>query len=65
LSSELVEYLTSYTDYIANKKIPIKDTAIIRLFIEPFKWDFIQIDRAKLGKADMLLTECLKSDDFW
>ena len=46
-------------------KIHTKDTAIIRLFLEPFKWEFVEIDRKKLRNAGDLLTECFKSEDFW
>ena len=33
--------------------------------MEPFKWDYIEVDRAKLGKAAALLTNCLESREFW
>ena len=29
--------------------------------MKPFKWDYIEEDRARLGYAADLLTECLKS----
>jgi len=56
---ELVGYLTKFTDYMANVKIGIKDLAMVREFMEPFKWDGVEVDRAKLGKATDLLTSCL------
>ena len=65
LSVELAEYLTNYTDYMINLKIPIKDISITRLYLEPFKWDFIKVDIAKLGKSVDLLTKCLNSNYFW
>ena len=55
---QLVDFLTTYTDYLANEKIQIKDIGIIRMFNGPFKWDLIKVDRAKLGKAESLLNEC-------
>ena len=35
----LVEYITKLTDYLANEKITVKDIAVIKEFLEPFKWD--------------------------
>ena len=39
--------------------------AISRLFLEPFKWKYLEFDRAKLGSADGLISECLDSESFW
>ena len=33
--------------------------------MEPFKWDYIAVDRAKLGNAADLLTTSLTSKEFW
>ena len=38
---------------------------ISRLFLEPFKWTFLEFDKAKLGKSSELLSKCLDSDEFW
>jgi len=54
-----------YTDYMANPTIMYKDMAVSRLYLQPFKWSFIATERAKLGRADGLLKECLKSEFFW
>ena len=37
----LVTYLTKCSDYLTNLKIPLKDMAVTKEFLEPFKWDFI------------------------
>jgi len=50
LSNHLIEYLTKYTDYLANEKIVIKDIALQRMFLEPFKWEFIAVEKFKLGE---------------
>jgi len=50
---------------MADQKIETKDMAIIREFMEPFKWDNIDVDRTKLGQSAELLSTCLNSDSFW
>ena len=65
LSKALVEFLTKFTDYMANEKIPLKDMAISRQFLEPFKWDNVLFYSAMLGSGAGLLTCCLGSDQFW
>ena len=61
----LAQYLTKFSDYWADNRIPTKDIAIQREFMEPFKWDYIQVDRTKLGNAADLLTNSLSSKAFW
>jgi len=39
-----------------NDKIPMKDIALSRLFLEPFKWDSLLGYRGQLGSAADLLT---------
>ena len=41
----LVTYLTQFTDYLANEKIPIKDMRISKEFMEPLQWDNILADK--------------------
>jgi len=41
---------------MTNLKIPIKDTALIRMFLQPFNWEFVELEKTKLGKAKELLT---------
>jgi len=39
--------------------------AISRMYLEPFKWTYLEVDMAKLGKGNELLSKCLNSDAFW
>ena len=50
---------------MVNEKVTVKDMALTKQFLGPFKWDFLAVDREKLGPAADLLTECLNSDEFW
>lgn len=61
----LVGYLTTYTDYLADIKIRNKDLAVCSAFLDPFKWDQIVFHRESLGKSSKLLSQCLASDQFW
>jgi len=62
----LIEWFTKYTDYLSNQKIVLKDLALERMFLEPFKWDFITIEKRNLGKdKSSLLSKCLDSECFW
>jgi len=65
MSIKLAENITRFTDYLANLKIPIKDIAIKRLYLEPLKWDYSTLDNKILGKGAGLLTKCLDSTYFW
>ena len=56
----MVKYLTQYTDYMTNLKIPVKDMAVSREFLEPFKWDSIPVLKGKMGNCVGFLTKCLK-----
>ena len=38
-TKEVAAYLTKYTDYLANEKVPVKDLSISREYTEIFKWD--------------------------
>ena len=60
----LAEYLTKYTDYMVNYKIPIKDMAICREFLELFIWSR-NFSQANMIKEANLLNKCLESDEFW
>ena len=65
-SRMLVEHLTRYSDYMANMKILAKDMAISRSFLEPFKWDTVEVYKDKLGDdAAALLTKCFESETFY
>jgi len=44
-----VNYLTKCTDYLANEKIESKDIAIVKEFIEPLKWDYMDVYKVRLG----------------
>jgi len=61
----MVSYFTKYSDYLTNLKIPAKDMAVAREFLEPFKWDFIIETKHKLGNSIGLLEESLNSGCFW
>ena len=50
---------------MADSKIPIKDMAVAREFLEPFKWDTITVHKMTLGNAAGLLTTCLEHGRFW
>ena len=50
---------------MADEKYYIKDMAVAREFLEPFKWDYIAVEQATLGHSADLLSACLQSDDFW
>jgi len=50
---------------MADEKYVIKDMAVAREFLEPFKWDYIAVENATLGHSADLLGACLNSDDFW
>ena len=67
LSQTLVEFLTKLTDYLANLKYPLKDMAIVREYLEVFKWDIIGVDNKQLlGKSAGLLTACFETNSkFW
>ena len=61
----LVTYLTKYSDYLTNLKIPLKDMSVTKEFLEPFKWEFIIETKHKLGNSIGLLEEALNSEYFW
>ena len=65
LSSDLAEYFTKFTDYMVNSKIMLKDMALIKQFLEPFRWQYGRADEEKLGGARDLVCHCLRSVDFW
>ena len=65
MSKELADYLTKYTDYLANVKIPMKDVAISREFLQPFTWDNVIVHKAMLMDGADLLTTCLNSNEFY
>jgi len=66
VSERLVGFLTKFTDYLANLKYPFKDMAIVREYLEVFKWDIIETDHVDLGKSADLLTACFASNSaFW
>ena len=58
-------YLCKLTDYIADEKIGIKDMAIAREFLEPFKWDNILVFKTMLGNGATLMTDTLAAQRFW
>ena len=61
----MVEYLTKYSDYIINPKIPIKDMAVVKQFLEIFKWDNHSVHSETLENSSVLFKSCLSSEDFW
>ena len=66
VSKMLVEFLTKFTDYLANLKYPFKDMAIVREYLEVFKWDVVRIDHIDLGQSADLLTACFATNSaFW
>ena len=65
LSGVLAKFFTKYSDYLANRKISMKDMAISREYLEPLKWDQIQTYKMRLGKATNIVSKCLDSDQFW
>jgi len=65
MSNNIVEYFTKYTDYMVHSKVHTKDMAVSRLYLQPFKWHLVAIERSKLGRADTLLAEIFNSNLFW
>ena len=65
MAVELAEYLTEYSDYMANENVVIKDMAVTREFMEPFKWEKIEDYKINLGESAELFSTCFESDDFW
>jgi len=50
---------------MVNSKIMLKDMALIKQFLEPFKWQYSRADKEKLGGARDLVSQCLRGEDFW
>ena len=65
ISTDLVRFLTKFTDYVADRKIMSKDLAIQVEFLEPLKWHFIEDSRTELRNGAALLANCYKSEHFW
>ena len=58
--------MTQFSNYMADFRVEVKDVAVVREFLAPFKWDYyINIDHEKLGSSADLLTSCFQSDSFW
>lgn len=62
---EIAAYLTKYTDYLADEKLPIKDLSISREYTEMFKWDTGEAYREHLRNGAVLVNRIFESEEFW